>query len=133
MLLRIRPESDEPIYEQIIHQIVFQVAAQVIDNGTLLPSIRELAKELLVNPNTVARAYQELERQGILAARRGMGMGLTEEAGKRCRELRAQRIRERIGQVVKEALHSGLEPDVLKAWIEDELSRHSARTRKEKR
>lgn len=133
MLIRIQPEANEPIFEQIVHQFVLLIAAQTIDNGTVLPSIRELAKELLVNPNTVARAYQELERQGILVAHRGKGMDLADQAVKRCRELRGQRLKERLGVVLQEARSSGLELETVKQWVDEEWGRGAGRVRKESR
>ena len=66
MTIRVRPESPVPIYEQIIGQIVFAVAASDLAPGEMVPSVRDLAAELVVNPNSVVRAYQVLERAGIL-------------------------------------------------------------------
>lgn len=69
----IDPHSHIPIYEQIVEHIRGSVAAGVYRPEEALPSIRALALELVVNPNTVQRAYQELERQGLLYMRRGLG------------------------------------------------------------
>src|SRR3954453_5951156 len=80
MLLAVRPDSPVPIYEQIAAQVVFGVAAGDPPPGELVPSVRDLAQRLLVNPNTVARAYQDLERMGVLEGRRGRGMEATAEA-----------------------------------------------------
>ena len=76
MTIRVRPESPVPIYEQIIGQIVFAVAASDLAPGEMVPSVRDLAAELVVNPNTVVRAYQELERAGILESKRGLAWKL---------------------------------------------------------
>ena len=77
MLWRIEPdrrESSVPIYEQIVAQVIFGVASGSLEAGALIPSVRDLAGRLTVHPNTVARAFQELERQGVVTARRGRGM-----------------------------------------------------------
>ncbi len=67
------PHSHVPIYEQIIEHIHGQISAGVLRPDEALPSIRALALQLLVNPNTVQRAYQELERQGVVHMRKGLG------------------------------------------------------------
>jgi GntR family transcriptional regulator len=69
----LEPHSHVPIYEQIMEHIRGAVVSGVYCPDEALPSIRALALELLVNPNTVQRAYQELERQGLIYMRRGLG------------------------------------------------------------
>src|SRR5690242_18732327 len=96
LLVNIDPASAVAIYEQIVDRITFAVASGTLEAGTLIPSVRELAHELVVNPNTVARAYQELERRGVVAARRGLGMEVTADAPALCRRKRQETIRGRI-------------------------------------
>src|SRR4051794_41982580 len=84
MVLSVRPDSPVPIYEQIAAQVVFGVAAGDPPPGDLVPSVRDLAQRLLVNPNTVARAYQDLERIGVLESKRGRGMEVTAKAPALC-------------------------------------------------
>ena len=69
----------EPIFLQIINHIKSEIGTGAISSGDKLPSIRELSKELRVNPNTVGRAYQELEREGITITKRGLGVFINEE------------------------------------------------------
>src|SRR5438445_11603660 len=88
MLFDIEPDSPVPIYEQIVAQVTFGIASGALEVGTLIPSVRELAPKVLVHPNTVARAYQELERSGIVATRRGKGMEVTANAPQLCRAKR---------------------------------------------
>ncbi len=84
MLFTIHPDGAAPIYEQIVAQVIYGVGRRLAGGGGLIPSVRELAQALLVHPNTVARAFQELERAGVVTARRGLGMEVT--AGRRaCR------------------------------------------------
>lgn len=110
MRLRLRPESDVPIYEQIVKEVVFAVAAGDVPPGELIPSVRDLAQQLLVNPNTVARAFQELERAGVVEARRGLGMAVTPDAPKLCRTRRQGVVRERLHDALREAAAAGLSP-----------------------
>ena len=110
MRLRVRPDSDVPIYEQIVSQLVFAVAAGDVPPGELVPSVRDLAQQLLVNPNTVARAFQELERGGVLEARRGLGMAVTPDAPKLCRVRRQGIVRAKLHDALREAAAAGLSP-----------------------
>jgi len=85
MFFRIDPSNGIPIYDQIVRQVKFAAANQTLTPGDLVPSVRELAKNLAVNPNTVARAYRELQTDGVLATIRGTGLEVTSGAPKRCR------------------------------------------------
>lgn len=73
MLFRLDAESGVPFHQQIFEQVRRQAASGAVQAGDRLPTVRELAAELLVNPNTVARAYQDLERAGVVETRRGQG------------------------------------------------------------
>lgn len=73
MWYHIDPSSGTPIYRQLVDQVRQAVASGVLRAGDRLPSVRDLAIELAINPNTVAKAYQELEREGIIETPRGRG------------------------------------------------------------
>ena len=75
----VNPHSHVPIYEQIIEHICSLVAAGVYRPGELLPSVRNLAADLVVNPNTVQRAYLELERSDLVRKRKGLGVFVAED------------------------------------------------------
>ena len=124
MSIRVRPESPVPIYEQIVSQVVFAVAGGDLGPGDLVPSVRDLAAELVINPNTVARAYQELERLGVVETRRGIGMAVTAEAPKRCRDRRKESVRERIRDAVREAIAAGLSSDDVQKLVATEWPGH---------
>lgn len=72
--MAINPNSHVPIYQQIVEHICSQVAAGVYQPKDPLPSIRAMAQELVVNPNTIQRSYQELERIGLVRTRKGLGV-----------------------------------------------------------
>src|SRR5262245_32499641 len=127
MSIRVRPESPVPIYEQIVTQVVFAVAGGDLGPGDLVPSVRDLAAELVINPNTVARAYQELERLGVVEARRGLGMAVTADAPKRCRDRRKESVRERIRDAVREAVAAGLNTDDVQKLVASEWLPHKTR------
>jgi GntR family transcriptional regulator len=75
-------DPNRPIYIQIIEEIKRRTARGIYNPGGQIPSVRELAKEIEVNPNTVARAYMELEREGFIFTRRGQGSFITEDSNK---------------------------------------------------
>ena len=126
MLWRIEPdrrESSVPIYEQIVAQVIFGIASGSLEVGALIPSVRDLAGRLTVHPNTVARAFQELEREGVVTARRGLGMEVTADAQRICRERRQEILRGRIRDVLREAVSSSLSNDDIRGLVEDELTK----------
>jgi GntR family transcriptional regulator len=130
MLLSVRPDSPVPIYEQIAAQVVFGVAAGDPPPGELVPSVRDLAQRLLVNPNTVARAYQDLERLGVLETKRGLGMEVTAKAPALCDARRREIVRDRLRDVLREAAAGGLRLDDLRMMVDDEWSRVNGRGRR---
>jgi GntR family transcriptional regulator len=109
------------IYDQIVRQIKFAIAGDVLKEGELIPSVRELARELTINPNTVSRAYRQLQDEGVLASVRGTGLAVAAGAGQRCREERVELIRTRLEQVIAEARQSRLDPQELRALVEQQL------------
>lgn len=122
MLFTIHPDGPIPIYEQIVAQVIYAVAAKAIDPGTLIPSVRELAEQLLVHPNTVARAFQELERAGVVTARRGRGMEVTAGAPVACQAKRQELLRARVHQALREAVASGLPFKEIRRLVDEELA-----------
>jgi len=123
MWLALSGASPAPIYEQIIDRVTFAIAAGDIEPGTILLGVRELSKQLVIAPNTVAKAYEKLEELGVLTARRGVGMEVTAEAPARCREKRQQVIREHLRRAMHEAFSSGLPVGEIRQLIQEELHR----------
>ena len=78
-MLRIDLHTGKALYEQIIEGVKAEILSGVLREGEALPSIRQMALELRVNPNTVARAYQELERQGVVTTAQGRGVFVSGE------------------------------------------------------
>lgn len=114
MLLRIRAESDSPIYQQIIDQIKAQVAEGDLKKGDRLPSVRELSQDLGVNVNTVYKSYKELETQGIVRMRVGFGVTVITDRQNRLRDTdREKIIREMVEHLRVEAYHLGFDDNYL--------------------
>src|SRR5262249_38723729 len=118
MLFQIDEKSKIPIYDQIIAQVIFGVASGLLEQGKRLPSMRELGPMLYVHPNTVARAYQKLEEQGVLTTRRGVGMEVARDAPARCRERRQEIVRSRLRTALKEAVSSALSAEDIRRLVE---------------
>ena len=123
MFFAIDPHNGVAIYEQIVRQVNFAVAGEAVRAGELVPSVRELARELAVNPNTVARAYRQLQADGVLESVRGTGLAVSAGAAKRCRAARIKLLRQRIRQVLDEAKQSRLQQQEIRALVEEELAR----------
>jgi len=115
MWLDIKPSSGVPIYVQISTQIRQAVASGALSSGERLPSVRELARQLTINPNTAAKAYDELERKGIVAKRRGRGTFVREDCQPASREAAWEGIDPMIRQLVVQALWADMtEPELLR-------------------
>jgi len=127
MILIDLSESDgRPIYGRISDRIKFAIAGEVLRPGELAPSVRELSKQLVVNPNTVARAYRDLQAEGLLEPVRGTGLQVAEGATERCRAARSVHVRERLRAAIDEARGTGLDPAEIEAILREEWDRASS-------
>jgi GntR family transcriptional regulator len=123
IILDLSAADQRPIYARIADQVRFAVAAGVLRPGDLVPSVRELSKQLVVNPNTVARAYRDLQGEGLLEPVRGTGLQVAAGAPERCREARRGFVRQRIRGAIEEARHSDMAADEIEAILREEWAR----------
>lgn len=121
MHFRVDPAGPASPSEQLGDQVRFAVAAGRLTAGSRVPSLRALAAEVRVNPNTVGRAWRELEREGVLEARRGEGMFVAADAQPVCREAVARAMAERIGRAVAEARAGGLGAEEIQELVQASL------------
>lgn len=122
MHITIQPDNGLPIYEQVARQIKFAVAEGVLVPGQVIPSVRDLARSLAINPNTVARAYLQLQNEDVLTPLRGRGMVVCPDAKQRCTTDRRQLLAERLTAVLDEAARAGLDADALRSLFEKSLA-----------
>jgi len=122
MFFKIDPHNGVPVYEQVVRQITFAVAGGAIRPGEMIPSVRQLAKTLAINPNTVARAYRQLQESEVVESIRGTGMQIAQDAKKKCLADRKSIICTRIKTVVREARQSQLSDDELRSIFSDALA-----------
>ena len=111
MQIHISPNDGVPIYLQIVNQVKYLVACGRLAPGEELPPIRALAEQLLVNPNTIARAYMELERDGIVAKRHGSGTYVSDGGSPLARKERMKILSERADALLAEAHHLNVDLD----------------------
>ena len=131
MQIHISPSDGVPIYLQVVNQIKYLVAAGRLAAGEELPAIRTLAEKLVVNPNTIARAYRELEIAGIVEKRRTAGTYVTDQGSPLARRERMKILTERIDQLLAEALHMNVTVDDVQKLIQQRYSVLSASRDKE--
>jgi GntR family transcriptional regulator len=111
MGLHISTASRAPIYQQLAQQIREAIARGELQPEAALPSVRQLSRELVVNPNTVARAYTELEREGLLISRPGRGVYVAQPRNDLTRAARDRRLTEQLDRWLTEAVHLGYSAD----------------------
>lgn len=110
--------SPVPLYQQLVEQVALAVAAGRLAAGDGLPSVRTLAAELRVNPNTAARAVREMERAGLAETRRGMGSVVADGARAAARELSRLALEREVSGVVEVGRQLGLGLDDVRRSLE---------------
>jgi len=125
MYFSIDTASDVAIYEQIVRQVKFAVADGVLASGQMVPSVRQLAAQLAINPNTIARAYGQLQTDGVLKTIRGRGLVIRADAAKRCAADRNDVVADALRRAVADALRGGLTPDQTRQIFEHALAQRA--------
>ena len=107
MEFRIEPTGRLPIYRQLSEQIREAIATGRLTADEKLPSVRELSRTLVVNPNTIARVYTELEREGVIHSRPGLGVFVARPKAELTKKVRRERLLELLDRFLTEAVHLG--------------------------
>jgi GntR family transcriptional regulator len=123
MFLRVDLSSAEPLFEQIAFAVKEAVARGELAQGAKLPSVRELAQELSINPNTVVRAYEALERDGVVTRRQGAGCFVTGRASSLNGKERRRQLVDLAHRTVTEGYHLGFSADEIRDAVEGALGR----------
>jgi GntR family transcriptional regulator len=110
-----------PVFQQLAVQIRAAIARGALRPGEALPSIRQMATEALLNPNTVAKTYRDLEREGILRTHRGLGVFVADGAPDLCHGERRVAIRRQLAVVIAEGRRAGLSPAELETLCREAL------------
>ena len=123
MFFRVDLASAEPLFEQIAFGVKDAVARGELGPGAKLPSVRELAQELAINPNTVVRAYEALERDGVVTRRQGAGCFVTGRASSLNGRERRRQLAELVLRTVTEGYHLGFSSDEIRDAVDGALAR----------
>src|SRR5262245_59610382 len=121
MEFQVDPSTRVPIYRQLMDQVRLAVARGRLRPGSRLPSVRQLSRELVVNPNTIARVYTELERDGVLNTRPGLGVFVAEPQAELSASARRQRLAEIIDAFSTDAVHLGFSADDVLAAVDKRI------------
>lgn len=123
MFLRLSSQSGLPLYLQLMQQIRHAAESGALQDGDQLPGIRTLAEKLLVSPNTVAKAYSELEHEGLLELRQGTGAFIS--LNRRTRHVidHVENARRRAAGLIEELREEGLRDDEIRRLFDAELTR----------
>ncbi len=119
--IKISPGSDVPIFRQIVDQVRVAVASEKIATGDSLPSVRALASDLVVNPNTIVRAYSELTKDGVIESQRGRGFFVAKRRDVFTKRERHRRILALVQPLVAEAKTLGFSDEELLELIQEQL------------
>lgn len=122
-VLTVDPRSGVPIYLQIIEQIKRSIALGVLQAGEQLPTVKQLAIDLTVNPNTVARAYRELEREQVIETAPGRGSFVRSNGVTEAPKVAAEIAGDALDLALREARSVGLERGDVRRLFDDALSR----------
>ena len=109
MQIHVSDTDGTPFYQQVVTQIKFLVASGRLEEGEQLPPVRKLAEQLLINPNTVARAYRELEAEGVVAPKRGAGVFVSDVGSPLSRKEKTRILGERIKALLTESQQLGFD------------------------
>ena len=121
---RLHPSSGVPVYRQLMDQVIGGLATGAVSRGDQLPTVRQLAVDLAINPNTVIRAYRELEIRGVLDTQQGSGTFISHAVQRRDAEAGAQQLKQLVDEFVARAGASGFTLSDLLAALEGR--RHAA-------
>ena len=121
MFFTLTPNTGQPLYLQLMQQIRHAVESGALEDGDQLPGIRTLAEELVVSPNTVAKAYSELEHEGWLELRHGSGAFICVKRRARSLADRVNEARKRVGDLIGDQRDEGLHDDEIRRAFEAEL------------
>ena len=127
--IEISPGSETPIYSQIVDQVSQAIAKGLLVPGEKLPPVRRLAEDLVVNPNTVAKAIQVLEQRGLVTTRIGSGTFVAEPGLLHADQTTMKAVTGRIDLLIGQCIHMGLDGPAIRRLIEDRLAQFKGPTK----
>jgi GntR family transcriptional regulator len=131
MQFRIDNASDRPVYLQIIDQVKRDIAVGRLEKEQRLPTVRQLAQQLAINPNTIAKAYRQLEQEGIIVTRAGAGAFVARLDSTLSRAVRRRLICDELERITVEAFHMQIDKETLADWFRLALEKFNLTSGKE--
>ncbi|PTM57814.1 GntR family transcriptional regulator [Desmospora activa] len=119
MWFDVDPRQETPLYQQLIHNVKTAVAKGILTEGDRLPSVRDLAGMIRVNPNTIAKSYRELEREGIIETLRGRGTFIAAQSVRGSREDKKAMLKEKLEPILVEAHYLDMDEEEFVSFIEE--------------
>jgi GntR family transcriptional regulator len=123
MQFRIDNSSERPVYLQIIDQVKRDIALGRLVKEERLPTVRQLAQQLAINPNTIAKAYRQLEQEGIIVTKAGAGAFVASLDSHLSKAVRKRVICEQLERVVVDAFHMQVDRTVLVEWFNSAIDK----------
>lgn len=123
MQIRIDNASGRPVYQQIIDQVKRDIALGRLIKDEKLPTVRQLAGQLAINPNTIAKAYRQLEQEGIIITKPGSGAFVANLDSSLSRAVRKRLVSEELDRIAVEAFHMQIDKQALLEWFSDAVDK----------
>jgi len=130
MQFRIDNASDRPVYQQITDQIKRDIASGRLIKNEKLPTVRQLAIQLAINPNTIAKAYRQLEQEGIIVTKAGAGAFVANLDSNLSRSVRKKLISEELERIAVEAYHMQIDSQTLLEWFNNAVVKFNLPSKK---
>ena len=123
MQIKIDNASERPVYQQIIDQVKRDIALGRLDKDERLPTVRQLAGQLAINPNTIAKAYQQMEREGIITTRPGSGAFVANLDSDLSSSVKKKLISEDLERAAVDAFHMQIDGQTLLKWFNEAIEK----------
>ncbi|MFH1882063.1 MAG: GntR family transcriptional regulator [Planctomycetota bacterium] len=130
MHFRIDNASDRPVYQQIMDQIKRDIALGRLIKNEKLPTVRELAGQITINPNTIAKAYRQLEQEGIIVTKAGAGAFVANLDSNLSRSVRKKLISEELERIAVDAYHMQIDSQTLLEWFNNAVVKFNLPSKK---
>jgi GntR family transcriptional regulator len=121
MIFKLNPSAGQPLYLQLMQQVRHAIETGVLQDGDQLPGIRSLAEQLVVSHNTVAKAYSELEHEGLLDLRHGSGAYVSAKRGTKSHAERVRAAQQKVQALVEDLKDEGFSGEEVRRLFEAEL------------
>jgi len=130
MQFHINNASDRPVYQQIMDQIKRDIALGRLIKNEKLPTVRQLAGQIALNPNTIAKAYRQLEQEGVIVTKAGAGAFVANLDSSLSRFVRKKLVSEELERIAVEAYHMQIDRQALSEWFENAVVKFNLPSKK---